>query len=163
MLRSSVFSAEPVMLLISLCRNELSAVFMDSPLVLPSARYMPVVSMVTASLPRSSADMLCSSLLMALSSGAEMMNCSPMSFSVLVMTTPQSNVTNRPWLPSVLTDALVRSVAVMSSRGFMGSPVNSTKLPSCMVKVFSGMMGIEYFISPAASVYRPVRLRPSAL
>ena len=126
MLRSSVFRALPVMLLISLCRKELSAEFMEKPLVLPSARYMPVVSMVTASLPRCSVLMEASSLLTALSSGALMMNSSPMSLSVRVMTTPQSKATLRLWLPSLLTAALVRSVAVMLSRGFMGSPVNST-------------------------------------
>ena len=101
---------------------------MEKPLVLPSVRNIPVVSIVTAILPRSSVDMACSSLLMVLSSGAEMMNCSPMSASVLVMTTPQSNTTERACEPSPLslTVALVRSVAVMFSRGFAGSPVNST-------------------------------------
>ena len=88
---------------------------------------MPVVSMVTATLPRSSAVMVVSSPLMVLSSGASMINWRPMSLRVLVMTTPQSKLTLRLPLPSAkLTVALVRSVAVMLSLGFMGSPVNST-------------------------------------
>ena len=125
-LTSMVFRAEPVMLLISLCRKELRAVFMEKPAVLPSARYMPVVSIVTAILPRSSFDKAESSLLTALSSGASMMNSSPMSLRVLVMTTPQSKDTFLPMPLSSVTLALVRSVAVMFNRGFMGSPVNST-------------------------------------
>ena len=125
-LRSRVFSADPVMLLISLCRNELRAAFMENLLVLPLARYMPVVSIVTAILPRSSADIEVRSLLTVLSSGASMMNCRPMSLSVLVMTTPQSKATLRLAPSSSPTVALVRSVAVMFSRGFIGSPVNST-------------------------------------
>ena len=94
--------------------------------VLPSARYMPVVSIVTAILPRSSVDIAESSELTTLSSGASMVNCRPISLRVLVMTTPQSKATLRPMPLSSVTVALVRSVAVRFSRGFMGSPVNST-------------------------------------
>ena len=125
-LRSRVFRAEPAMLLISLCRKELRAEFMVKLLVLPLARYMPVVSIVTATLPRSSTVIVASSPLMSLSSGASMMNCRPMSLSVLVMTTPQSKATLREAPLSLLTVALVRSVAVMLSFGFVASPANST-------------------------------------
>ena len=91
-----------------------------------SVRYMPVVSMVTAIFPRSSVDMLCNSPRMVLSSGASMMNSNPMSLRVLVMMTPQSKATLRLVPPSLPTVALVCSVAVMLSRGFIGLPVNST-------------------------------------
>ena len=151
-LRSRVLKAEPAMLLISLWRKELRAEFIEKLLVLPSARYMPVVSMVMATLPRSSFDIVVSSPPIVWSSGASMMNSSPMLLRVLVMITPQSNATLRVVPPSVETVALVRSVAVMFRRGFIGSPVNSTKLPSLMVKVFSGIKLNEYFISPLESV-----------
>ena len=54
-----------------------------------------------------------------------MMNFSPISLSVFVMTTPQLNSTLRPAPPSVETFVLVCSVAVMLSFGFIGSPINS--------------------------------------
>ena len=54
--RSRVRRALPEIWLIWLLRNALNAEFMVKLLVLPSARYRPVVSMVTASLPRSSFD-----------------------------------------------------------------------------------------------------------
>ena len=45
---------------------------------------------------------------------------------VWVMVTPQSNVTLRVDSPSLPTEAVVRSVAVMLRVGFITSPVNST-------------------------------------
>ena len=62
-----------------------------------------------------------------MSSGALRVNSKPMSDSVFVMMTPQSNSTVRPpWSPEPdETFAFVRSVAVMFSFGFIGSPVNS--------------------------------------
>ena len=63
-LRSRVLKAEPAMLLISLWRKVLRAEFIEKLLVLPSARYMPVVSMVTAIFPRSSFDIVANSPLM---------------------------------------------------------------------------------------------------
>ena len=98
---------------------------MEKALVLPSARYMPVVSMVTASLPRCSRPMACSSLWIIMSSGASRVNSTPMLLRVWVIFTPQSKSTLRPAPLEPETVALVRSVAVMLSVGFMGSPVNS--------------------------------------
>ena len=63
MLTSTDFRALPVRLLISLSRKALSALFIIEPLVLPSERYMPVVSMVTAILLRCSTERALSSLL----------------------------------------------------------------------------------------------------
>ena len=77
-----------------------------------------------------------------------MINCRPISLSVFVSSTPHSNATLRPEPPSVVTVALVLSVAVMLRRGFIGSPKNSTYPPSLMLNVLSGMTGSEYFISP---------------
>ena len=125
-LTSMVFRAEPAMLLISLCRNELRAEFIVKLPVLPSARYIPVVSIPTASLPRSSGDMVASSPLMVLSSGASMVNCTPIFLRVWVMETPQLKSTLRFCPPSPVMGAFTCSVAVMFSLGFMGSPVNST-------------------------------------
>ena len=158
--RSRVRSALPVILPISLLRNELRAEFMEK-LPVPSARYMPVVSMVTANFPRWSTPMACSSLCSCMSSGASSVNSRPMSLSVLVILTPQSKSTLRPTPLLLETVALVRSVAVMFSVGFMGSPVNSMYEPSLMVNVFSGMTGSEYFISPLDRVYRPRSCRLS--
>ena len=141
------------MLLISELRNELSAEFMEKePVALSPGRYMPVVSMDTASFPRCSTLMACSSLCSCMSSGASSVNSTPMLLTDRLMMTPQSNVTERPAPPSPATVALVRSVAMMFSDGFIGSPVNSMYEPFWMVKVFSGMTGSEYFISPLDSV-----------
>ncbi len=149
--RSRVRSALPEMLLISFCRNELRASFMENEERLLSERYMPVVSIVTATLPRSSVDMACSSLSMVMFSGASMMNSSPMLLSVWLIATPQLKVTDCV-VPSTVALALVSSVAVMLSFGFMSSPVNSTYEPSAILNVFSGITGREYFISPSLTV-----------
>ena len=128
--KSRVRSALPVILLISLFRNALRAEFMEKAPVLPSARYMPVVSIVTASFPRCSVPMACNSPCISISSGASRVNSRPMSLSVFVIFTPQSNVTLRPTPLAPDTVALVRSVAAIFSAGFMGSPVNSIYEPS---------------------------------
>ena len=107
-------------------RNELSALFMLNAPALVSERYMPVVSIVTASLPRFSTDCVISSLCISWSSGASMVNCRPMSLSVFVSSTPHSNVTLRPTPASFVTVVLFSSVAVMFRRGFIASPKNST-------------------------------------
>ena len=116
-LRSRVFRAEPAMLLISLCRKELRAEFMEKPLVLPSARYMPVEIIPTASLPRCSSVIVASSPLIPLSSGASMVKVTPMSFRVFVMATPQSKSTLLLGPLSLPTVAFTCSVAVMFSFG----------------------------------------------
>ena len=122
--RSMVFRALPAMLFISDCRNELRAEFIENFEVLPSERYMPVVSIVTASLPRSSGDFMLNSSDMVWFSGASIMNSSPMSFSVFDSFMPVRNVTM--WLtPSMFTLAFTVSLAVMCSRGFIISPVHS--------------------------------------
>ena len=59
-------------------RKAESAEFIEKLDVLPSARYMPVVSIATACLPRSSTVMAWSWLWMVMSSGASMVNSSPM-------------------------------------------------------------------------------------
>lgn len=124
-LTSSERSALPVIWLIWLFRKALSAEFMENELVLPSARYMPVVSMATACLARSSLDMLCSWLCSVMSSGASMMNSRPMLESIWLTTTPQVNTATRPPDASPPTVALVCSVAVRWRAGSMGSPRNS--------------------------------------
>ena len=124
-LMSMDFIALLVMLFISLCRNELSALFIENPPVLPSARYIPVVSMVTAALPRCSTLMAASSFFIVMSSGASRVNSSPMSCSVFVTFTPQSKSTVRLLPDSEPTFAFTRSVAVMFRRGFITLPVNS--------------------------------------
>ena len=60
--RSRVRRALPDMALICELRKALRALFTESELGLPSERYMPVVSIVTAIFPRFSADMVISSL-----------------------------------------------------------------------------------------------------
>ena len=60
--RSRVRKALPDMALICELRKALRALFTESELGLPSERYMPVVSIVTAIFPRFSADMVISSL-----------------------------------------------------------------------------------------------------
>ena len=90
--RSIVFSAAPVRFCISACRKLFRAEFIEKLEVLPSERYIPVVSIVTAIFPLSSCDIVFSSSATIWFSGALMMNCSPMSFSVLLSTTPVSKV-----------------------------------------------------------------------
>ena len=105
------------MLLISLCRKELRAEFMEKALALPSERYMPVVSIPTATLLRWSSVIVASSPFTALSSGASMVKARPISFKVFVIDTPQWKSTLLPWPWSLLTVALTSSVAVMFSFG----------------------------------------------
>ena len=114
-----------VMLFISLCKNELSALFIEKPPVLPSARYMPVVSIVTAIFPLCSTLMAASSFFNVMSSGASRVNSRPMSCSVLVTFTPQSNSTVRLLPDSEGTFAFTCSVAAMFRRGFITLPLNS--------------------------------------
>ena len=123
--RSSVRSAFPVILLISLFKNELRAEFIVKALVFPSARYMPVVSMDTASFPLCSLLIACSSPCRAMSSGESRVNSNPISLSVLVMMTPQSKSMLLPIPPAFATVAFVLSIALMFKVGFIGSPVNS--------------------------------------
>ena len=116
--------ALPATLLISFWRNDERALFIVNWLVLPSVRYMPEASMVTATLLRPSVVSVLSWSLMVMSLGASIMNSRPRLLSVWVSLTPQSKSTARLLLPS-LTVVLTLSVAVMCSCGFMGSPVNS--------------------------------------
>ena len=90
-----------------------------------------------------------------------MVNSSPMFCKVFDTFTPQTKSTTRPLPDEVPTVDFVVSVAVSDSLGFIGSPVNSMYEPSAMVKVFSGMTGSSYFISPELMVYRPRRMTPS--
>ena len=53
--------AEPAMLLISVCKYELKALFIENADGLASVRYMPDTNMVTATLPLPSTDMVFSS------------------------------------------------------------------------------------------------------
>ena len=124
-LRSKVLIALCVMLFISPCRNALRASFMVMLLLDSPLRYIPVVSIVTASFPLSSMPIVASSFFIAMSSGASSVNSSPMSLRVLVTFTPQLNATLR-LLPPSETRAFTLSVAVMFSRGFIMSPENST-------------------------------------
>ena len=152
---STVFKALPAMLVISLCRNEFRALLAskppDLPVPPPSPRYMPVASMATASFPRSSLDMATSWFWMEASSGASRVNSSPMFSSELVMATPTSKLTDRGTSFSVTVER-TRSVATMFMLGFIGFPVNSTKLPLRRLNVLSGMTGSSYFICPFITV-----------
>ena len=87
--------------------------------------YMPVTSMVTATRPRSSADMPDSSFCTVMSSGASRVNVSPMLSSVWLRASPTSKATLRGTSFSV-TLAFTLSLALMPSVGLAMSPVNST-------------------------------------
>ena len=117
--------ALPAILLISPCRNELRAEFIENDDVLPSVRYMPEASIVTAIFPRPSSLMVFSSSWIDMSLGASMRNSIPGDDSVFDSFTPQVKSTTRPMPVPSFTVAFTASVAVMFSVGSMGSPVNS--------------------------------------
>ena len=119
--------AFPAIFEISLCRKELRALFiLNPPVELPSAIYIPVTSMVTASLPRSSGLMAVSWSCTEASSGAERVKASPRFSSRWLRAIPTSKLTMRGLCPSSPTVARTRSVAVILSWGFITLPVHST-------------------------------------
>ena len=120
---------------------------------LPPPRYMPVTSILTASLARSSAPLAVSSSCIAKSSGASRVNCRPRFSSRCVSSMPTSKFTRRgDDCPAGVTDVRTRSVATRFSVGSIGSPVHCTKLPSATLNSFNGITGMEYLIVPPESV-----------
>ena len=121
-----VSRALPAMLVISLCNKAFRALVVENPpLSLSPNKYMPVANMVTATFPRSSIDMAASWFCTVMSSGAAMVNSSPMFSNVRVMDSPTSKETVRGVSFSV-TVARIRSDAEMFKVGFRIGPLKST-------------------------------------
>ena len=118
------------------------------PVEFPSAMYIPVTSIVTANLPRSSALMALSCSCTEASSGASSVKAKPRVSNRSVKAIPTSKLTIREASPSLPTFARIRSVALMFISGFIMFPVQFKKLPFWMWNVLSGMIGISYFSSP---------------
>ena len=159
-LTSTVRKASREMLSSCACRMPISAVFIRFP-VPPSPRYRPVVSRATESLPRSSGERVANVFCIEALSGAANVNCT---FSFSIVSVSETPVTkSMDWgLPSRVTDARMRSSAVMLSWGFCGLPDQVMALPGRMAIWLTCRRGTFMLSSPASMVYFPDRRIPVA-